>query len=62
METLYLTEKPMSTQEILEFQLSLVRMMSRLENPRPASGSLEQTPREETMAALVARTSAHRPK
>ncbi len=54
MDTLYQTEETMKMQQILEFQLSLLRMMSRLENPRPSATPSHEAARDQAMAALVA--------
>ena len=55
-------EPIMRTEETLQFQLSLLRMMSRLEHPRPhVPAPQEVTRREETLAAMVARVNTARP-
>ena len=53
------TEIPMNNQETLNFQLSLLKMMSRLENPRSAEPASQTAAHpEQAMEALVARVSA----
>ena len=55
-------EEVMQTHETLQFQLSLLKMMSRLENPRPhVDVPQDVTRREETMAAMVKRVGSSIP-
>jgi len=55
-------EEIMKTEETLQFQLSLLKMMSRLEHPRPhIPAPKEVARREETMAAMVERVITARP-
>ena len=54
------TELTMNNQETLNFQLSLLKMMTRLENPRiPEPANPAETHREQALEALVARVNTN---